>query len=375
VTITSRAAVLFEAPGDWEIVELEVDEPREHEVLVRYVTAGLCHSDDHVAKGDVPMAHLPLCGGHEGAGIVEAVGPGVRNLQVGDHVVAAFIPSCGSCRWCASGMQNLCDNGAFMMMGTQLDGTFRMHHRGAKGTVDVAQTSLVSTFSEYSVLPEWGAIKIDKDIPLQTAALVGCGVPTGWGSAVNAAQVRPGDVVIVMGTGGIGMNAVQGAKHAGASRIIAVDIAPFKRESALKLGATDACTTMNEATDLAQSLTNGQGADSAIVTVGIAEGEHVGQAFASIRKAGTVVLTAMANIDSNEIPINLFELAMFQKRIQGALFGMMSPAAAIPYFLNLYKSGNLYLDELVSRRYSLEEINLGYADMHAGTNIRGVVDF
>jgi S-(hydroxymethyl)glutathione dehydrogenase/alcohol dehydrogenase len=371
VPITSRAAVLFEAPGEWEIVEVTVDEPREHEVLVRYVTAGLCHSDDHVAKGDVPMAHLPLCGGHEGAGIVEAVGPGVRDLQVGDHVVAAFIPSCGRCRWCASGMQNLCDNGAFMMMGTQLDSTFRLHYRGQ----DVAQTSLVSTFSEYSVLPEWGAIKIDKSVPLQTAALVGCGVPTGWGSAVNAANVRPGDVVIVMGTGGIGMNAVQGAKHAGASRIIACDTAPFKRESALKLGATDAVETMVQAQDLAQSLTNGQGADSAIVTVGVAEGYHLAQAFAAIRKAGTVVLTAVANIDAKEIPINLFELAMFQKRIQGALFGMMSPPAAIPYFLNLYQSGDLLLDELVTRRYALDEINIGYADMHAGLNIRGVVDF
>jgi len=371
VSITSKAAVLFEAPGAWEIVEVQVEEPREFEVLVRFVTAGLCHSDDHVAKGDVPMAHLPLCGGHEGAGIVEAVGPGVRNLQVGDHVVAAFIPSCGSCRWCASGMQNLCDNGAFMMMGTQLDGSFRLSHNGQ----DVAQTSLVSTFSEYSVLPEWGAIKIEKSIPLQTAALVGCGVPTGWGSAVNAAQVRPGDVVIVMGTGGIGMNAVQGARHAGASRIIACDTAAFKRESALKLGATDAVETMTQATDLAQSLTNGQGADSAIVCVGVAEGKHLGQAFASVRKAGTIVLTAVANIDEDQIPINLFELAMFQKRIQGALFGMMSPAAAIPYFLNLYKAGHLHLDELVTRRYSLEQINEGYADMHAGLNIRGVVDF
>jgi S-(hydroxymethyl)glutathione dehydrogenase/alcohol dehydrogenase len=268
-------------------------------------------------------------------------------------------------------MQNLCDNGAFMMMGTQLDSTFRLHYQGQ----DVAQTSLVSTFSEYSVLPEWGAIKIDPSIPLQTAALVGCGVPTGWGSAVNAANVRPGDVVIVMGTGGIGMNAVQGAKHAGASRIIAVDTAAFKRESALKLGATDAVETMTQAQDLAQSLTNGQGADSAIVTVGVAEGDHLGQAFAAIRKAGTVVLTAVANIDANEIPINLFELAMFQKRIQGALFGMMSPAAAIPYFLNLYRSGDLLLDELITRRYSLEEINQGYADLHAGINIRGVVDF
>jgi Zn-dependent alcohol dehydrogenase len=256
-------------------------------------------------------------------------------------------------------------------MGTQLDSTFRLHHKGQ----DVAQLSLVSTFSEYSVLPEWSAIKIDKSIPLQTAALVGCGVPTGWGSAVNAAAVRPGDVVIVMGSGGIGVNAVQGARFAGASRIIVVDPIEFKRETALKLGATDAFTTMNQATDLAQSLTNGQGADSAIVTVGVAEGHHIAEAFASIRKAGTVVLTAMANIDANDIPINLFELAMFQKRIQGALFGMMSPVAAVPQLLGLYQAGQLHLDELATRRYSLEEINVGYADMHAGVNIRGVVDY
>jgi NDMA-dependent alcohol dehydrogenase len=367
----SRAAVLWEAPGKWDIVEVDVDEPQDHEVLVRYVSAGLCHSDDHLTKGDVPSAHYPYCGGHEGAGVVEAVGPGVRDLQVGDHVAAAFIPGCGRCKWCAAGMQNLCDNGAFMMLGTQLDGTFRLHCDG----VDVAQCSLVSTFSEYSVLPEWGAIKIDKDIPLEKAALVGCGVPTGWGSAVNAAQVRPGHVVIVMGVGGIGINAVQGAKHAGATRIIAVDPVAFKRDSALQFGATDAVENMVQATDLAQSLTNGQGADSAVITVGVVKPDDVGQAFASVRKAGTVVLTGVANIDEDTIPVSLFELAMFQKRIQGALFGMMSPSSATPFMLELWKAGQLKLDELVTRRYKLEEINQGYEDMHAGTNLRGVIDF
>ncbi|MGQ0626143.1 MAG: NDMA-dependent alcohol dehydrogenase [Sporichthyaceae bacterium] len=369
--MTCNAAVLFDAPGQWEIAEVTVDDPLDFEVRVKWAAAGLCHSDDHIAKGDVPMAHLPLCGGHEGAGVVEAVGPGVRELQVGDHVVAAFIPSCGRCRWCATGQQNLCDNGAFMMMGTQLDGTFRMR----RDDLEIAQTSLVGTFSEYSVVPEWAAVKIEKDIALETAALVGCGVPTGWGSAVNAAEVKPGQVVIVMGIGGIGINAVQGAKHAGAARIIAVDPVVFKRDSALKLGATDACETMNEATDLAQSLTCGQGADSAIVTVGVVEGYHVAEAFASIRKSGTVVLTAMANIDSAQIPINLFELAMFQKRIQGALFGMMSPARAIPQLLDLYRAGHLQLDQLGTRQYRLEDINDGYADMHAGLNVRGVVVF
>jgi len=367
----SRAAVLFEAPGKWDVVEVDVDEPKDHEVLVRYVSAGLCHSDDHLTKGDVPSAHYPYCGGHEGAGIVEAVGPGVRELQVGDHVVAAFIPGCGRCKWCAAGMQNLCDNGAFMMMGTQLDGTFRLHHND----VDVAQCSLVSTFSEYSVVPEWGAIKIDDDIPLDKAALVGCGVPTGWGSAVNAAQVKPGHVVIVMGVGGIGVNAVQGAKHAGATRVIAVDPVEFKRQKALEFGATDAVENMTQATDLAQSLTYGQGADSAIVTVGVVRPQDVGEAFASIRKAGTVVVTGVANIDESTIPVNLFEVAMFQKRIQGALYGMMSPSSATPFFLDLYRAGQLKLDELVSKRYRLEEINQGYEDMHAGVNIRGVIDF
>ncbi|KAA9153972.1 NDMA-dependent alcohol dehydrogenase [Amycolatopsis acidicola] len=367
----SRAAVLLEAPGKWDIVEVDVDEPQEHEVLVRYVSAGLCHSDDHLTKGDVPSAHYPYCGGHEGAGIVEAVGPGVRDLEVGDHVVAAFIPGCGRCKWCSAGMQNLCDNGAFMMMGTQLDGTFRLHHNGA----DVAQCSLVSTFSEYSVLPEWGAVKIDKDIPLDKAALVGCGVATGWGSAVNAAAVKPGHVVIVMGVGGIGINAVQGAKHAGATRIIAVDPVEFKRKSALEFGATDAVENMVQATDLAQSLTYGQGADSAIVTVGVVKPDHVGDAFAAVRKAGTVVVTGVANVDEATIPVSLFELAMFQKRIQGALYGMLSPSSATPFLLDLYRAGALKLDELVSRRYSLEEINQGYEDMHAGTNIRGVIDF
>ena len=171
----SRAAVLLETPGKWEIVELDVDQPKEFEVLVRMVASGLCHSDEHTAKGDVTAGHLPRCGGHEGAGVVEAVGPSVRAVQPGDHIVTSFIPSCGRCRWCATGKQNLCDNGALMMKGTQLDGTFRLH----LGDQDVAQSSFVSTFSAYTVMPETACIKIDRHIPLASAALLGCGVPTG----------------------------------------------------------------------------------------------------------------------------------------------------------------------------------------------------
>ncbi|SEA61633.1 MULTISPECIES: NDMA-dependent alcohol dehydrogenase [unclassified Mycobacterium] len=367
----SKAAVVFDVPGKWQVVDVDVDEPRANEVLVRYVTAGLCHTDDHVTKGDLPFGHFPSCGGHEGAGVVEAVGPGVRGLEVGDHIVAAWIPGCGRCKWCAAGMQNLCDNGALMMAGTQMDGTYRMHHHGQ----DVAQMSMVSTFSQYSVIPEAAAVKIDRDIPLEVAAVVGCGVATGWGSAVNAAQVRPGDVTIVMGVGGIGINAVQGARHAGAARVIAVDPVPFKRQKAHEFGATDAVSDMAEAAELARESTNGQGADSAIICVGLVTPRDVGTALSAIRKAGTVVVTSMARFDANHISANLMELTFFQKRIQGALFGTMSPSSATPFLLGLYQRGQLKLDELVTRRYTLDEINLGYEEMHAGLNVRGVIDF
>ena len=182
----TRAAVLRKVPGRWEVHTVDLDEPREHEVLVRIVAAGLCHSDDHFATGDITVGHLPFCGGHEAAGIVEAIGPGVSGLSVGDQIVTSFIPGCGRCRWCASGLQNLCDNGALMLEGTQLDGTFRMHLDGE----DVAQAGLLSAFSEYSVMPEWSCIKISNDVPAEIAALLGCAVPTGWGSAVNGAEGR-----------------------------------------------------------------------------------------------------------------------------------------------------------------------------------------
>jgi len=365
----TRAAILRQVPGTWEVHTVDLDPPRDREVLVRIVASGLCHSDDHFATGDITVGHLPICGGHEAAGVVEAVGPGVSTLREGDHVVTAFIPSCGHCRWCASGMQALCDNGALMLEGTQLDGTFRMHLDGE----DVAQAGLLSAFAEYSVMPEVSCIKISKDVPLEIAALLGCAVPTGWGSAVNAAQVSPGDVVMVVGTGGIGVNAVQGARHAGASRIIAVDPVELKRTTALKLGATDAFADREEATELARSLTNGQGADSVIVCIGVPTGDDVGAAFSAIRKAGTVVLTGAAPDTAVGIPAGLLELTMYQKRIQGSLYGGCSPAKDVPRLLDLWQAGQLRLEELVTRTYSLDEINEGYEDLHAGLNVRGVL--
>ena len=365
----SRTAIIRSTPGKWEIVEVDLDEPRQGELRLKMVASGLCHSDDHICTGDTPVGTYPFAGGHEGAGIVEAVGPHTPGWEVGDHVVTSFLPGCGRCRWCASGMQNLCDLGATLLTGSRADGSYRMTLDGAP----VGQMCGISTFSERSVVAVDSAVKIAKDIPLEKACLVGCGVGTGWGSAVNSAQVQPGDCVIIMGIGGIGINAVQGAAHAGASTIIAVDPVEFKREKAQEFGATHAFASIEEADAFAKSVTNGQGADSAIVTIGVTKGEHVGQAFAAIRKAGTVVVTGIGDATEVGLPVPLFELTLFQKRIQGSLFGASSPSRDIPRMLQLYQSGQLKLDELVTRTYTLDTINEGYADMHAGKNLRGVL--
>ncbi|WP_375501576.1 NDMA-dependent alcohol dehydrogenase [uncultured Jatrophihabitans sp.] len=369
----TRSAIVRAVPGKWEVVELDLDEPGPGEVLVRLVAAGLCHSDDHIATGDLPVRTLPMAGGHEGAGVVEAVGPEVHDLAVGDHVVFTYLPVCGRCRWCSNGLQGLCDMGAGTLHGSRPGDptSYRLH----LGDVPVGQGSCVGTFSERTTVDRRSVVKIDKDIPLESAALVGCGVLTGWGAAVNSGGTRPGDVVICMGIGGIGINAVQGAAHAGAGHVIAVDPVEFKRAKALELGATAAFADMAQARDHARSLTNGQGADVAVVTVGITTGEHVAEAFASIRKAGTVVVVGLGPRSDRGIPVSIDELVLYQKRIQGSLFGSAAPLADIPRALEFYRTGQLKLDELITTRYTLDEIGQGYDDMHAGRNLRGVIVF
>lgn len=365
----TRAAALLEQPGKWQIIDVDVDEPADHEVFVRFEAAGLCHSDDHAATGDMPVGKLPLIGGHEGAGVIERVGPGVRSLSVGDHVVAQFVPSCGRCLPCASGRGNLCDLGMYALAGSMADGTYRAHHDGD----EVGQMTMAGTFARHAVVPEFSVTKVDDDIPFHVAALLSCGVPTGWGSAEYAAEVKPGDTVIVMGAGGIGMNAVQGAAAAGASYVIAADPAPFKRQTAEKFGATHTFADIDEAADFARSVTNGQGASSAIVAVGVTTGEHVAQAVNAIGKFGTVVVTGIGDIKDEGLPINLWTLSMMQKRIQGVIFGMGTPTYEIDRLARMYKAGRLKLDELVTTTYRLEDVNQAYADMHAGRNVRGVI--
>ncbi len=366
---TTRGAAVLSAPGQYEVVDIEFEDPGPGELQIKMVASGMCHSDDHIATEDIPVGIYPMIGGHEGAGIVEKVGPGTPGWEEGDHVVMSFLPSCGKCEFCAMGMQNLCNLGATLLVGSRQDGTFRAKINGQ----DAGQMCGISTFCETTVVSADSCVKVDKDVPLDKACLIGCGVGTGFGSAVNSANVGPGDTVIVMGIGGIGINAVQGAATAGATNVIAVDPVAFKREVAESVGATKSFDNMADATEYAQGLTNGQGADSAIVTVGVLEDHHVAEAFTSIRKAGTVVVTGLGNIATSTVTVPAGELTLFQKRIQGSLFGESAMFRDIPRMVSMYQNGQLKLDELITKTYTLDEVTQGYEDMHAGKNIRGVI--
>ncbi|MFI5952708.1 NDMA-dependent alcohol dehydrogenase [Cryptosporangium sp. NPDC051539] len=366
----TKAAVLWDRNQPWSVEEVDLDPPKAGEVLVKLIHTGMCHSDDHAVTGDMPTI-LPMIGGHEGAGIVEEVGAGVTALKPGDHVVPMFIPACGQCRWCAQGRSNLCDVGGTLMMGIGLDGTTRLHARGQ----DIFTMCFLSTFSQYAVMNEHSLVKIPDDIPLDAAALVGCGVTTGYGSAVNTAKVQPGETVVVVGIGGVGAAAVQGARIAGAEQILAIDPVEFKREQAKKFGATHTAAGVAEAVELLKEITpDGMLADAAIYTVGVGRGDEIAGLMSLVSKGGRVVVTAVSPMEDTQVTMSLFELTIWQKELRGTLFGAANGRKEIPTLLRLYQSGQLMLDEMITNRYTLDTINEGYKDMHAGVNIRGVID-
>jgi NDMA-dependent alcohol dehydrogenase len=378
----THAAVLFGRAEDWQIEEIDLDPPRELEVLVKWEAAGLCHSDQHLRGSDVgdketqeaPQQAVgglfPIVGGHEGGGVVLEVGPGVRSLAVGDHVAASFFPICGHCKMCITGHSNLCDMGASTFLPGQItDGTMRYHLKGE----DLNVMAKVGTFAEHSVVHEASLVKVDRDLPLNVVALVSCGVTTGWGSAVYRAEVKPGETVVVIGVGGVGINAVQGAAMVGAKNIIAVDLVEFKQKAALDFGATHSAGSIEEAIPLVRDLTRGEMADAVILVPSIMYGDLMEGALAMTGKNGTCVVTGMAPQAQTECSINLFELAMWQKEVRGVVFGAANPRFDIPNLLALYKEGKLKLDELITRSYPLDQINQGYQDMLDGVNIRGVL--
>ena len=384
----SRAALLYDQGQDWVVEQIEVDPPKANEVLVQWMAAGLCHSDEHIVTGDmVPPREewdamgitnlFPMIGGHEGAGVIVEVGPGVTSVEVGDHVSASFVPSCGRCRYCSTGRQNLCDSsGGTFLKGMITDGTSR--HRLVSGPDAGTELNLfakLGTFSEFTCVAADSVIKVERDLPLEAVALVSCGVATGWGSATNRANVEPGDTVVVVGIGGIGVNAVQGAAMAGARHIIAVDPVEFKREKAMEFGATHTFSSMEEAFPQVNELSWGMMADKVIMTPSVLYGVMMELGTKLAGKGGTIVVTGIAPMDQGTSSVNLFELAMWNKEIKGTIFGSLNPRADIPKLLGMYREGKLKLDELITKTYVLDEINEGYRAMRDGENIRGVVTY
>jgi NDMA-dependent alcohol dehydrogenase len=382
-----QGAVLRGVGQDWEITEITLDPPREGEVLVKMAVAGICHSDDHFSTGDmVPTPELaaimeatgaprldyfPMLGGHEGAGVVEEIGPGVRSVKPGDHVSFSFIAACGKCRWCVSGTTYLCDNGAVMVTKESVDGARRRHVGGE----DVTAFCQLGTFAEYALLAEESVIKIEDSIPLEAASLVSCGVTTGWGSGTVGVGTQPGDVVVIVGTGGVGINAVQGARAAGANAVIAVDPVEFKRDSAKFFGATDTSPSMEEAFPLVQEMTRGVMADRVVLTPSVIHAEMLAPAMMLTRKGGTCLMTAIPKVDVNIVPLLLIDFIQSCKTLKGLLYGGMNPRASMPMLLSLYRNGTLKLDELVTKRYRLDQINDAITDMREGRNIRGIIEF
>jgi NDMA-dependent alcohol dehydrogenase len=367
--VKTKAAILWETNTPWSVEEIELDPPKAGEVLVKMAASGLCHSDEHLFTGDLPF-ELPIIGGHEGAGVVEEVGEKVSWIQPGDHVVFGFIPSCGRCPSCSTGHQNLCDLGALMGAGKQItDGTARHHAQGK----DLGLMCLLGTFSHHTVVNEASCIKLDDDIPLDRACLLGCGVVTGWGSAVYAAEVAPGDVVAVVGIGGIGANAIQGARLAGAKQIWAIDPLENKREKAMEFGATHTAESLEAALPAITEASWGRMANKTIMTMGVGSGELLASALAITAKRGRVVVTNLHPALEMSATVSMLDLTLMEKQVVGSLFGSANPRADIPKLLELWRDGQIDLDNLVTKTYSLDGVNDGYEDMRAGNNIRGVM--
>jgi S-(hydroxymethyl)glutathione dehydrogenase/alcohol dehydrogenase len=364
-----RAAVLRKANEPFTVEDVELAAPGPGEVEVRIAAAGICHSDWNVVTGATTNP-LPAVLGHEGAGVVVAVGPGVETVAEGDHVVLSWLPACGHCFYCAQGRHVLCDVAMEdMFRGTLPGGALRLSQNGGP----LYHYSYLSAFAERCIVPEGCCVRIRDDAPLEVAALVGCAVMTGYGAAVIRARVEPGSVVAVFGAGGVGLSAVMGARLAGAGAIVAVDPVEFKRKTALELGATHALDpALDDVVASLRALTDGRGADVALDTAGVPG--VVAQAYAAVRRGGTVVAVGLpaegltADLPASDIPRE-------EKVVTGSFYGSCDPQVDMPRVLDLFMDGQLPLDRLVTRTYPLDEINEAFGAMNSGEVARGVIVF
>ena len=358
-----RAAVLETIPSTLEVTEVDIDTPHRREVLVRTVAAGLCHSDLHFMEGKY-LHDTPTIPGHEVAGIVEAVGDDVTELQPGDHVIGCLSIFCGRCEFCLSGRPVLCNRQGLERHEKQ---PFRLSRNGEK----IHQFLRLSAFAEYLLVHENTLVKIRDDMPLDRAALIGCAVTTGIGAVFNTAKVPPGSTVAVLGCGGVGLNVVQGAAIAGAGRVIAIDTMPWKLDLAREFGATDLVDVhAGDPAEQVKELTGG-GVEYSFEAIGLKVAAE--QSFAMLRKGGTATVVGMIP-EGQKIEIPGSEL-LDEKRIQGSNMGSNRFRVDMPRYVDLYMSGRLKLDELVSRRISLNEINDGFEAMKRGDVARSVITF
>ena len=371
-----KAAVLYGIDQKLSVEEVELDPPKAGEVLVKLTATGVCHSDLHVITGDLKR-DFPVIPGHEGAGVVQEVGPGVTLVKPGDHVILTYLPACGKCKWCHIGQPTMCDLTAKLRTGTYLDGTHR--HHTAKGQ-DISTFLFVSTWAEYTVCPEASVIPVADYVPLERVCLLGCGFTTGFGAATNSAHIRPGDTVTIVGCGGLGLAAVQGARASSAGKIIAVDVHPEKLEMAKKFGAThtvlnphDVDKVVNEIMDI----TWGQGTDYSLEFVGTEQYEETyAIAFRAARKGGKVCLVGVGSSGAQTLPIDPYTLALWRKKVQGVLFGDAQFKVDIPRYVQMYQEGKIDLDGIVTQELRLEDINTAVENVFAGNKVaRQVIRF
>jgi S-(hydroxymethyl)glutathione dehydrogenase/alcohol dehydrogenase len=356
-------AVIVDAINEFSVQEVSLDSPKTGEVMVDIKATGVCRSDMSVIGGKIPL-ELPAVIGHEGAGIIKEVGPGVENLKVGDHVVLSFIPNCGECFYCEHGQANLCaskDNS----YGFMLDGTARVK----RGNEELRVMTQLGCMAERCIAPAISCIKIDEDIPMASAALVGCGVMTGVGAVLNTAKVEAGSTVAVFGCGGIGLSIVQGARIAGARHVIAVDTMDNKLEMARGFGATH--TVMGvDAHDFILDLTEQRGADYCFEAVG--SGSLMQAVEAATRPGGTCTMVGVGGLDDQFI-LNPFALPIFGKSVLGSMYGGCNPGRDFPRLLDFYREGKLDLDGMITNTYSIDQAPQAFADLEAGINARGVI--
>ncbi len=363
-----KAAVFHEVGVPFQIEELDLAEPRHGEVLVKVAAAGVCHSDWHLMTGATKHP-LPVVPGHEGSGIVQEAGTGVTTLKPGDHVALNWAPNCGHCFYCLRDRPSLCETYVGpLWAGTMMDGTTRF----SKGGKPVYHFSALGCFADYVVVPQECCVAVDKVVSLEVAALVGCAVTTGVGAVLNTAVVEPGSSVVVFGAGGVGLNIIMAAKLAGASRIIAVDTNEAKGDLAKSFGATDVIMNRPDTNDSIRNLTGGRGADYVFEAVGLTALQE--QSLDAVRPGGLVVYVGMSPMGSStNLPGAI--IARQEKTVTGSYYGSANTARDFPKYIDLYRQGLLDLERLISKRYSLDQINEAYADMLQGETARGLIVF